>query len=335
MHDERLEAIAARILVVLLALGVLGALVHTPALGLELVWWGGGLSLPLLVVLLPGIWRNLCPLASLAEAAGRVADSPEDRPPAPTLLFLPVSGVLLAALLAARPLYLEGAPRALFLTLVSLGLMAAWAGSRYPGKSGWCGSLCPGFALERLLGSMPLCPVPNTRCATCCECLDPCPETGRLPPEPTAELLEDLLAGILPGLLLACGAGPRGLVGAGFELGPGALLLLGSAGGLLAFQVSRFLVFRERRDLQHRAFAFLALWGYYGTLLPRLIGPEGPLSDPELLALLPASVWFPWALRAGVGLLLGAWFLSRRQKRRVWSTTRELPRARAVRPLQV
>jgi nitrite reductase (NADH) large subunit len=58
---------ALRAVSVLLALGLIVLLVVRPRLGLT-IWWGFIVpALPLVWLVVPGLWRNLCPMAALNQ----------------------------------------------------------------------------------------------------------------------------------------------------------------------------------------------------------------------------------------------------------------------------
>ena len=128
-----------------------------------LVWRGVVPLLPLVFLVHPGIWRNICPLATLGT--GRVEGLPDRGAP----LVLP--GVIaLMLLLPLRPVLLESSGLISAGLLVAIGGFALFVGGRSHGKAGFCNRLCPILPVERLYGQAPLVQVGNARCGNCDLC---------------------------------------------------------------------------------------------------------------------------------------------------------------------
>lgn len=146
-----------------------------PAAGLFIFF---GIIVPLLPVLFlvaPGLWRNICPLAATNQLPrvfdfGRAMNPPD---------WLRNRGYLIAMALffgiaGAR---LAGLDRSGAATGVVLALVVAVAfagGYVFKGKSGWCSSICPLFPLQRAYGQTPYVTVPNSHCKTCVGCAKNC-----------------------------------------------------------------------------------------------------------------------------------------------------------------
>ncbi len=129
----------------------------------SLLWRGIVPLLPLVFLVHPGIWRNVCPLATLGS--GRITADP-DRGAPPVL----PSVVALLILLPLRPTVFEASGLASAGVLLAVGGTAFWAGGRATGKAGFCNRLCPILPLERLYGQSPLIKVGNARCGDCNLC---------------------------------------------------------------------------------------------------------------------------------------------------------------------
>lgn len=122
-----------------------------------LFWHGFVLPAPLLFLLAPSIWRNVCPPATLNHVP-RVLGMPAGRrlPPWLQRAALPVSGVLLVLIVVLRPIWFDRSPPALAtFDLLLLGLVFV-GGIAFGGMSGWCTSFCPMLTIERFYGSSPL-----------------------------------------------------------------------------------------------------------------------------------------------------------------------------------
>ncbi len=148
-------------------LGVLVALI--PLLALDDGWltlrlWRGIVPLlPLVFLIDTSIWRNVCPLATLAT--GRVDKLPDRGAP----LVLP--GVIaLLLLIPLRPVLLDGSGLITAGLLAVVGAFTYVVGSRSNAKAGFCNRLCPILPVERLYGQAPLIEVGNARCSDCNLC---------------------------------------------------------------------------------------------------------------------------------------------------------------------
>jgi len=158
---------------------VWGALLFKPELGLHLLWNVLIPVAPALFVVAPGIWRNVCPLSSMAIAphlfniSRRKLLSPEWRGRLYLGAFL-----LLIIVVPLRKAMLDTNGLLLAIILAVVGVLAMTMGMFFDQKSGWCSSLCPVYPVELLYGSHPLVAVPNIHCPTCSHCVSPCSEAN-------------------------------------------------------------------------------------------------------------------------------------------------------------
>ena len=206
----------------LVALAALVALVvglwTLPEATTALFWRGIVPLVPVLLLIHPTIWRNVCPLATLSIApdSGRAggAEGPREAPGDDEGLSFWPPALLLLVLIALRPLGLDRNGPASATLLMGLGTAAVLGRSRRR-KSGFCNRYCPVLAVERLYGQSPLLAVGNARCGGCSRCtsrgcLDLSPQAA------TAQLLGPrrrlggwlrtplgFFAAIFPGIILA------------------------------------------------------------------------------------------------------------------------------------
>lgn len=83
--------------------GILAALLLAPRLGLDLLWNGLIPAAPALLVFVPGLWRNVCPLATVALLPRKLGLSRGVRLRRVTQARIALAGVLLLfALVPAR-----------------------------------------------------------------------------------------------------------------------------------------------------------------------------------------------------------------------------------------
>ena len=199
----------------LLSLAAVGGLLWLcfaqPALALQLFWGLAVPLLPLVFLTLPGLWRNLCPLAATNQLPRLFGLSRGLTLPAAARRYAVLAGLLalFLAVSARRVLFDTDAGALAALVGGALGL-ALLGGLVFKGKSGWCGSFCPLLPVQRLYGQEPLKLVPNSHCQPCVGCTRNCydfnPQVAWL-----ADLYDDdpglgtdrrLVAGALPGLVL-------------------------------------------------------------------------------------------------------------------------------------
>ncbi len=314
---------------VLLALGggVLAALFWLPSVGLHAVWNVLIPAAPLLFVFFPGLWRNICPMATFALLPRKLGFSSRRRMAAWTNRALRWAG--LAALLLIVPLrhvVLDISGPATALLLVTAASLAFVLGYVFDWKSGWCSGLCPVQPVELLYGRRPLASFQNPRCAACVNCTQACNDSD---PERARSALGK--SGMRPINLLT--AGFPGFVWAWFQvpnfrpeydrlahtLMAFGLPLLGFLISALLFILVRSRLLPSHRDVLVRVFATAAVVTYYWYRLPFLVGfspvaPDGMLVD--LTQLLP--VWTPFAMRALTSTVLVMWLLPPSRSPRHW-----------------
>lgn len=215
-------------LMVLSALGLIGLLFADPRRGL-VVWWLWVLPvLPLVWIVAPGIWRNVCPMAALNQVPRGFGFTRALTVPAwlrkNTLM---VQGVLYFALISTRaPLLDHNGPAVATLMLVCLGT-AFVGGVVFKGKSGWCGTFCPLLPIQRLYGQTPAVVVPNAHCRPCVGCTKNCYDfnprvaysADAHDDDPGYVGQRKVFAGLFPGFVLGFFTIPASEIGARAHLG--------------------------------------------------------------------------------------------------------------------
>ena len=134
----------ARGLVLAVAAGLAVLLLVAPSTGLPLFW---GLAMPLLpaqLVIATGLWRQVCPMATMNQLPRLAGLSRAlDLPPAQKAGAFGISVALFVAALSLRaPLLNHRGTVAGVRLCVVLGLAFA-GGFVFKGRSGWCGTFCP------------------------------------------------------------------------------------------------------------------------------------------------------------------------------------------------
>lgn len=170
---------AAEVVLVAAGLALFGALLWWPTVGLHAFWEVLIPAAPALVVLAPGLWRNICPLGVTAQVGRRVFGVRGAQLSATWQARMGLIGiVLLLGLVPLRHPWFNLGGTATLLLLVGAGVVALVAGFLFAGKSGWCTGACPVHAVERLYGSNPLLTVTSAHCSRCVRCTVPCPDTA-------------------------------------------------------------------------------------------------------------------------------------------------------------
>jgi len=220
------------------AMGVTAMLVMLllwqPDLGLKLFWGLAVPVLPALLVLAPGLWRQVCPMATLNQLPRlggftRALDLPAGLKNA----AFGISVLLFLAAVSVRVPLLNHSGLVVGLGIVAVLLLAFAGGTVFKGRSGWCGTFCPLAPVQRTYGQAPLIVVRNGYCQPCVGCQKSCYDFN-----PRAAVFSDvydedprhaaqrrLFMGLLPGLILGYFLqGPAPDYGTGIYL----LILLGA-----------------------------------------------------------------------------------------------------------
>ncbi|MBT3737484.1 MAG: hypothetical protein HOG33_00145 [Candidatus Marinimicrobia bacterium] len=131
---------------------------------------------PLLFTLAPGIWRNICPLATTSMFPRHIGISQKRKQNQDKQgWFYLISVLILYILLPLR--HVETSGLSVVIALICIAILAIVVGFIYQGKSGWCSGLCPVFPVEKLYGTKPLITVDNVQCSTCINCVMPCADS--------------------------------------------------------------------------------------------------------------------------------------------------------------
>jgi NADPH-dependent 2,4-dienoyl-CoA reductase/sulfur reductase-like enzyme/ferredoxin len=273
----------ARGLAFVATLAVIATLALAPKTGLRLFWGVLVPSLPLVFLVAPGLWRQVCPMAlmnQLPRALGvsRARDLP--RPLAAVAFTIALVGFVGAVALRKPLLNQNGAVVAA--VLVAALVLPLLGGLVFKGRSGWCGTFCPLGPIQRVYGQAPVVVVPNGYCAPCLGCQKTCYDFN-----PRAAFFSDIddddpryagqrrfFMGFLPGLVLGYflqaaepSYGPFATVG--IILGA----CLASAG--LFDMVVHF--WRVRAQRAANAFGAIALTAFYSFVTPTLLTALGEL----------------------------------------------------------
>ncbi|HEX5621573.1 MAG TPA: FAD-dependent oxidoreductase [Solirubrobacteraceae bacterium] len=306
---------AIRVVTLLGAIALALALVVVPDTGLFVLWRLIIPVLPLLWLVVPGLWRNICPL-SASNQTPRVLGLSKGRT-APAWLkeygFV-IAAAMFIAFVSLRKVGLDDSGPASALLLL-LALSGGFVGGiAFKGKSGWCSSICPLLPIQRLYGQTPYKLVANSHCTPCVGCTKSCYDFN-----PKAAWLADLhdqdaywagyrklFAAAFPGLVLAFFNLPE-------ARGADAILELYATLGLyLAASVAVFFTLDSLLKVStHKVTTLFAATGFslfywYG----------GPVFVDAVLGSTPEGA--KWAVRVAAIALAGGWVLRTYAKERAF-----------------
>jgi hypothetical protein len=135
---------------------------------------------PVLIVTVPGLWRNICPVATFSLLPRRMGISLRRIPSRWTSALLTIMGLtLLLIIVPFRHISLNSDGPMTAALLLSASVTAFAMGTVFEWRSGWCNSLCPIHPVEKLYGLSPAVSFRNMRCDSCGKCTVPCPDSTR------------------------------------------------------------------------------------------------------------------------------------------------------------
>ncbi|MGH2944173.1 MAG: 2Fe-2S iron-sulfur cluster-binding protein, partial [Solirubrobacteraceae bacterium] len=297
--------------------GIAILLLVEPGTGLDL-WWGILIpSLPLLWLVAPGIWRNVCPLAAtnqVPRTAGvsRAATAPQWFRHAAPLVGM---GLFFAAVTARPIVFNDSGPATAALILGALaGALAG--GYLLKGKSGWCSSICPMLPVQRLYGQTPFVLERNDHCRPCVGCTRNCYDFN---PRPAylADLHEadvhyvatrKLFVGAFPALVVAYFTAPDPSAAGIAEHVARMALAIGAGIGSF-FALEAILRVSAARLAAVYGGAAITLFYWYGAEVVAGTIAGGP------------RPWIVWPLRLAVAALAAIWIVRTwRQEERFHAT---------------
>ena len=317
---------SAQIITWVLGVGILAALFFRPALGIHAFWNVLIPVAPAILVLHPGLWRNICPLAVSTAMVNR-RFSPQRKLTLNTqgkLCFLGVTSLYLFVPLRHVFLDTNGAATATFLVFIASVAIVLAAFLR--GKSGWCASLCAVHGVEKLYGQSPGFSMDNAQCTSCVRCVGVCPDAKAnvnplMAPTSWHRFAGLMLIGGFPGFVWGWFQVPDYAGLEGFRH-------LGIAYGYpLGAMTATFFAFlglyshlsKEGQIRLVRFFAASAVSLYYWFRIPALVG-YGIFPGDGMLADLSSAVPFHWVNLARLLLvaLFFFWLLPAPKTKRQW-----------------
>ncbi len=295
---------------------IFASLIVRPSLGLTLLWNVLIPVAPALIVVAVGVWRNICPLASVTLLPRHLGMSRRKimSPKRQAMLGL-VSVCALYVLVPLRHAVFNTNGPATAALISALAITGFVMSTRYEWKSAWCSTLCPVHGVEKLYGGNVAATMPNAHCDACMNCVVPCPDsTPNMQPVRKSKYAAGrwsgvLLAGGLPGFVWGWFHVPdqHSLSSVSDIAQVYALPVLG-----LAISLVTFVALKRARVVQEtwltRVFAAAAVSCYYWYRIPSLLGygeipTDGLLVDAravlpywsvELLAVFAVAFFVYW-----------------------------------------
>jgi nitrite reductase (NADH) large subunit len=310
----------ARVLVLLSTVAIAALLAVRPAVGLKILWDVAVPILPLVLVVAPGFWRQVCPMAFLNQIP-RMANITQglDLPQPLKNSAFAIAVASFAGCVALRvPVLNQNAFVVAAGVLAALGL-ALTGGLVFKGRSGWCGTFCPLGPIQRTFGQAPLIIVRNGFCNTCVGCQKNCYDfnprgaifSDVYDDDPRFAWQRRLFMGLLPGLILGYfGQGPAPAYGEPQYH----IILFGAccaSAGLYGLAVSFLPVAPYKISVLFGAFALGAFYWFSGPTMVRAIADLLSFQPPALVLPIAQSVGIVGALA-----LLGSGLYSEIQYKR-------------------
>lgn len=313
----------------LIGAGIFILLLFLPKAGL-LIFWNILIPVaPALLVVAPGLWRNVCPLATTNLLPRHFNLSKKKKMPVALQSKLQLVAVIaLFIILPARHLLLNNNGQATALLLLAAVITGVSMGFIYDWKSGWCNSLCPIHPVEKLYGSNTGYTMPNAHCGHCVNCSVPCPDsTPNFHPAIPRKNIYQYLAGLftiggLPGFIFGwfCvpdKTGPRRFL---TFFDAYAIPLLGFCITITLYQLLEKLVGGKHQRLLVNCFAAASVACYYWFRIPALLGfrvfaADGALAD--LRGVLPA--WGVALMTTATTLFFVWWLVYRKPNHKSWT----------------
>ncbi len=313
-------------LVWLTGIFILFNLIFYPTMGLHLFWNVLIPIAPALFVVAVGLWRNVCPLSTIALFPRHMGISKRKKlTEAQTGKLSLIAVIALLMILPMRHVIFDENGLATAILLMSLGSISVIAGTLFEWKSAWCSGLCPVYPVEKLYGINNRWSLPNAHCDKCYRCVTPCPDTtSGVSPLQSNKIIYQKITGLLmvggfPGFIWGWYQVPNypGITGIGQLISIYMPPLIG-----LTVTLALFLILRSffKEKILTAIFSAAAVSCYYWFRLPALLGfgtipGNGMLID--LTGILPV-----WSMEAAVfasTLFFFWWIVFSKQNKISWA----------------
>lgn len=300
-----------------------------PEIGIHAFWNVLIPIAPALFVVSAGLWRNVCPLASVSLISRHLGFAKNNKLPVKRQgRFLLISVILLLLIVPLRHTIFDtnGPATALVIGLLAFG--AIYFSFQYDMKSAWCSGLCPIHPVEKLYGRKSMLELSNAHCKSCINCVSKCPDsTTAINPitkkkkKVNQNIAGTLIVGGFPGYIWGWFHVPDYYNNEGWYhlISTYMYPLVAMMISLVVFLFLKKLTSKKNENLLIDLFATASVSIYYWYRLPALIGfgifpTDGMLVD--LSTSLP--IWFPVFLQFSTTLFFIWWMIFNKKERSSW-----------------
>ena len=146
-----------------------------PTMGNILFWYILLPLAPLIFLIVPGFWRNICPAAILNQIPKRLGFGLRLKlGPLVRKWYFTISIILLFGSIFYYPIFVGKNEHATVMIMLFFLGLAFLGGIIFEGKAGWCGTFCPMSSIEKIWGHTPLLNNRNAFCNDCVGCQKNC-----------------------------------------------------------------------------------------------------------------------------------------------------------------
>ena len=305
-----------RVMMLCFTVAVSIALVYVPERALPIFWGLLIPILPMILVVAPGLWRQVCPMA-FANQLPRMFNfsKAKDLPDFLKARAFSIAIIFFVSFVAMRAPLVNHAGIVLGIVLITAIVLAFVGGTVFKGRSGWCGTFCPLGPIQRSYGQAPLVVVRNGFCHTCVGCQKNCYDFN-----PRATVFSDvfdedpryaaqrrLFMGLLPGLVLGYflqkTTAPDNLITYWQTLA----LFCAASVGFFSLLLSFTRIDPYRISLAFSAIALAIFYWFAGPLFVRTVGGLFSAEAPAVIQIAAQAT----GVLAALGLALSGWWSER------------------------
>ena len=295
----QLLTLIACVLVVILMLNDSFQFISTFPVGIgQKIYWDIIIfSAPMIFLIIPGAWRNICPVGVLSLLPANLKVNSDHKSYHQSSILLLCGFILLVILIPLRHVYYTSIVEVS--VLITTGLIALLSGFIYKSKSGWCNGLCPLIHVEKLYGIKPLKSFNSIYCKPCSHCVSPCLDLIKNDPPSNLKkksILDRVLFGGFPGLIWGWFQveDHSGLIDYKSIIQSYQTPLISMVATFVLFELFRIILKNKTRFSLELFFSFSAISLYYWYRLPQVIGAIYPYSMEVQIFRLIILGFFVW-----------------------------------------
>ena len=295
----QLLTLIACVLVVILMLNDSFQFISTFPVGIgQKIYWDIIIfSAPMIFLIIPGAWRNICPVGVLSLLPANLKVNSDHKSYHQSSILLLCGFILLVILIPLRHVYYTSIVEVS--VLITTGLIALLSGFIYKSKSGWCNGLCPLIHVEKLYGIKPLKSFNSIYCKPCSHCVSPCLDLIKNDPSSNLKkksILDRVLFGGFPGLIWGWFQveNHSGLIDYKSIIQSYQTPLISMVATFVLFELFHIILKNKTRFSLELFFSFSAISLYYWYRLPQVIGAIYPYSMEVQIFRLIILGFFVW-----------------------------------------